>query len=62
MDENALHPQRIGHHASVLARGSAEAAQRVLRDVVPALHGNVLDRVCHVFDGDLEESVGHLFG
>ena len=41
----------------MLAAGAAEAAQRVLGDVVAALHRDVLDRIRHVRDGDLEESV-----
>ena len=52
MDEHARHAERVGDEARVLAARAAEAAQRVLGDVVAALHGDVLDRVGHVLDGD----------
>src|SRR6185437_11902467 len=44
----------------MLATGPAEAIERVARDVIPALHGNLLDRVRHVFDRDLDESISDL--
>ena len=44
----------------MLAAGAAEAAQRVLGDVVAALDRDVLDRVRHVRDRDLQEAVGDL--
>ena len=56
MDEHARHAQRVGDEARVLAAGAAEAAQRVLGDVVAALHRDVLDRVGHVLDRDLAGS------
>ena len=37
MDEHARHAERVGDQARVLAAGAAEAAQRVLGDVVAAL-------------------------
>ena len=52
MDEDARHAERVGDEAGVLAAGAAEAAQRVLGDVVAALHRDVLDRVGHVLDRD----------
>ena len=60
MDEHARHAERVGDEARVLAARAAEAAQRVLGDVVAALDRDVLDRVRHVRDGDLEETVGDL--
>ena len=54
--EHARHAERVGDEAGVLAAGAAEAAQRVLGDVVAALHRDVLDRVGHVLDGDLAGS------
>src|SRR4029434_2838953 len=38
----------------------AETPQRVLRDIVAALHGDVLDGVRHVLDGDPQEAVSDL--
>src|SRR5882724_10461620 len=52
---------RIGDQAGVLARRAAKAAQRVAGDVVAALHRDVLDRVGHVADRDLDEPFGNLF-
>ena len=42
--------------------GAAEAAQRVLGDVVAALHRDLLDRVRHVLDGDRGEARGDCSG
>src|SRR6516164_165621 len=46
----------------MLAAGAAEAVERVPRDVIAPLHGNFFYRVRHVFDCDLDKSVGDLFG
>ena len=62
MDEHARHAERIGDRARVLAAGAAEAAQRVVGDVVAALHRDVLDRVGHVLHRDAQEAVGDLLG
>ncbi len=59
MDVDAPHAERVGHQAGMLAAGAAEAAQRVLRDVVAALDRDLLDGVRHVLDGDPEEALGH---
>ena len=61
MNENARHGERVGDQAGVLAGRAAEAAQRVAGDVVAALHRDVLDRVRHVADRDLDEPFGNLF-
>ncbi len=62
MQQHARHAERVGDEARVLAARAAEAAQRVLGDVVAALHRDVLDRIRHVRDGDLEESVRDFLG
>ena len=62
VDEYARHAQRVGNRARVLPPGAAEAAQGVFGDIVAALHRDVLDRVCHVLDGDLEVAFGDLLG
>jgi hypothetical protein len=62
MDEHARHAERVGDEAGVLPARAAEAAQRVLGDVVAALDADVLDRVRHVRDRDLEEPVGDRLG
>ena len=60
MDQHARHAERVGDQAGVLAAGAAEAIERIARHVVAALHRNLLDRVRHVLDGDLDEAVGDL--
>ena len=62
MQQNALHPQRIGHQAGMLATGTAEAVQRIAGDIVAALDGNLLDRLDHIGNRDTDEAVCHLFG
>ena len=52
MDEHAAHAERIRDQAGVLAGRAAEAGERVLGDVVAALHGDLLDGIGHVLDGD----------
>ncbi len=61
MDEHTGHAQGVGDGASVLPAGPAEATKRVLRHVVAALDRDVLDRVRHVVDGDLQEALGDRF-
>ena len=46
----------------VLTAGAAEAAQREARDVVAALHGDLLDRVRHALDGDADEARCEVLG
>ena len=62
MDQHGLHAERVGDQAGVLAAGRAEAVERVLGDVVAALHRDLLDGVGHVLDGDADEAVGHFLG
>src|SRR5580704_15044553 len=61
MNEHAGHAERIGDQAGMLAAGAAETIERIAGHVVAALHGNLLDRVRHVLDRDLDEAVGNLF-
>ena len=60
VDEDGFHPQRIGDEAGVLAAGATEALQGEAADVVALLHRDLLDRVGHVGDGDLQEALGDL--
>ena len=62
MDQHLGHAERVGDEAGVLAAGAAEAVQRIAGHVVAALHRNLLDRVRHVLDRDLDEAVGDLLG
>ena len=60
VDEDRLHAQHVGDEAGVLRARAPEAVEHVGRDVVPALDRDLLDRVGHVVDGDLDEPVGDL--
>jgi hypothetical protein len=60
--EHLRHPERVGHAAGVLAARAAEGRQHVARHVVAALHGNLLDRVRHAADRDLQEAFGERLG
>jgi len=43
----------------VLTTRATEAAKRILRDVIAALHGNLLDGIGHVINRNLEKSFSH---
>ena len=60
MDEHGLHAEGIGHQAGVLTAGAAEALQREARGVVALLHRDLLDRIRHVGDSDLQKPLRHL--
>ena len=45
----------------MLAAGAAEAVERIARHVIAALDRNFLDRICHVLNGDLDETIGDVF-
>src|SRR5262249_27750451 len=62
MNQYLGHAERIGDETGVLPAGTAEAVEGVARDVVAALHRDLLDRVRHVLDGNLDEAVGNIFG
>jgi hypothetical protein len=62
MQQHACDAERVRDQARVLPSSAAEAAQRVLRDVVTALDRDVLDRIRHVRDGDLQEAIGNFLG
>ena len=55
MNDDAPDAERLGDLRRVLPAGAAEAAQREARDVVAALHRDLLDRVRHALDGDAQE-------
>ena len=61
MDQHRRHAERVGDQAGMLAAGAAEAVEHIARDVVAALHRDLLDRVRHVLDRDRDEAVGDLF-
>ena len=54
------HAQGIGNQASVLATGSAKAAEHVLGDVVAALDRDFFNGVGHLFHRNGQKPGGHL--
>ncbi len=60
MNQHRAHAKRVRHLRCVLAAGATEATQSEPRDVVAALHGDLLDRVCHALHRDLQEAGGEL--
>ena len=60
MNHHAADAESVGHQAGVLARRAAEGNQRVVRDVVTALDGDLLDGFGHVRDRDGEKPFGDL--
>ncbi len=60
MDQHPRHAERVGDETGVLPAGPAEAVERVVGHVVAALHRDLLDRIGHVLDRDLDEAVGDL--
>src|SRR5262249_381783 len=62
MNQYLGHAERIGDETGVLPASTAEAVEGVARDVVAALHRDLLDRVRHVLDGNLDEAVANILG
>ena len=62
MDQHLGHAERVGDEARMLSARAAEAVERIAGHVVAALHRDLLDRVRHVLDRDLDEAVGDLLG
>ena len=61
MDQHCRHAERIGDQAGMLSSGAAEAVQRIAGNVIAALDGDLLDRLRHIGDCDLDEPVGDFF-
>lgn len=61
MDEDFRHPERICHHAGVLATRPAKRVQGIGADIVSPCDRDLLHGFRHIGDGDLEKAVGHLF-
>ena len=56
MQEHGPHAQRVRDQAGVLSARAPETVEYVFRDVVAALHGNLLDGVGHVCDRDAQKA------
>ena len=59
VDVDARDAQLVGDQAGVLSAGAAKTLQGVMRDVIAACHRHLLDRIGHVLDGDLDETLRH---
>src|SRR3954447_22223495 len=58
MNENALHAERIGDRAGMLASGAAEAGECIARHVVTARDRDLANGSRHVVDRDFEKTFG----
>ena len=58
MDEDALHPERIGDLARMLPTGAAETDERVAGDVMASRDRDLADRGPHVVHRDFQKAVG----
>ena len=56
--KNLRHAKRIGNETGMLTACSTKALQRVLRHIMATQHADLLDRVRHVVDGDLQKAFG----
>ena len=56
------HAERIGNQTGMLAARTAKDGQRVFGDVMPARDRNLLDRIGHVLDRDVDKTFDHGFG
>src|SRR3954449_11077669 len=59
MNENALHPGRIGDREGMVAPGAAEAGECIARDVVTARDRDLANGSRHVVDRDFEKTFGN---
>ena len=60
MNQDALHAERVGDRARMLAARAAEAGERVTTDVMTSSNRDLPDRRCHVVDRNIEKSLGDL--
>jgi hypothetical protein len=58
--EHSPDTEKIGYRAGVLPARATEGRERVLGDIMALLNGDLLDRIGHVGDGDLQEALRHL--
>ena len=57
VDEHRAHAQLVGHKAGMLAASAAKARKGEAGWVLALLDAHLLDRACHVADGDAQKSL-----
>ena len=62
MDQHFGHAQSVRHQTGVLPARAAKALQGVLGHIMAPLHADLLDRVGHVVDGDMQKAFGDILG
>ena len=62
MNKDLGHTKGIGNLTGMLTTSTAKALQDIVADVIAALHGNLFDGVCHVFNSNTQETFGDFFG
>ena len=62
MSQHGSHPEGIRNRTCKLPTGAAKDRQAISCDVVATLNRDLLDGICHVRHGDVDEPLGHLFG
>ena len=60
MQDHALDTERVGDETGMLPARTAKTVEHIASDVIAPLHGNRLDSVGHIGDGDLDEAFGDL--
>ena len=61
MNKHGFHAEIICNQTRMLRACPAKAIQRIGCDVITALHGDLLDGVRHILNGNLDKAFGHRF-
>ena len=62
MRKDRGHAECVGDHAGMLTARTAKHGQRILRDVMAALHRDALDGLSHVAHRNMEETFCQTLG
>ena len=61
MQQDGFDTKALGHAAGMLAARAAEAIQKIALHIMAARDGNFLDRLRHMFNGDIEKTFCDIF-
>ncbi len=61
MDQASCHAKRVCDGTSMLRACTTKDGQAVFGNIIPALHTDLFDCVCHVFNGNAKEPVRNVF-